>query len=118
MPRKGWAACPNVDGDIEHAAAHDRYKLSLRLRVLDMKPSQHAASRAREVILKKRHFYPCDRVTLRLKGLEKTSSRISEDFGLDDDDFGDFSSDDFHDEFSHRSNFSKHLYLLCIDHPV
>jgi hypothetical protein len=118
VPREGWAACPNIDRDIEHPAAHDGYKLSLRLRVLDMKPSQHAASRAREIILKKRHPYPCGHVTLRLKGLKKTSSRISEDFRLDDYDVGNFRSDNFHDELSHWSNFSKHLYLLCIDHPV
>lgn len=96
MPREGCAAGPNIDRDIEHPAAHDRYKLSLCLRVLDMKPSQHAASRAREIVLKKRHFYPCRRISLRLKGLKKTPSRIPEDLGLDDDDVGDFSSDNFH----------------------
>jgi hypothetical protein len=109
MPRKGWAARPNIDRDIEHSAAHDRYKLSLRLWVLDMKPPQHAASRAREIVLKKRHFNPCRHVTLRLKGFKKTSSRISEDRGLDNDDVRDFSSDNFHDEFPHWSNFSEHL---------
>jgi len=109
VPREGWAAGPNIDRDIEHPAAHDRYKLSLRFRVLNMKPSQHAASRAREIVLKKRHFYPCRRVTLRLKRLKKTPSRIPEDFGLDDNDVGDFSWDNFHDEFPHWSNFSEHL---------
>ena len=118
MSSEGRASCPNIDCDIKHSAVHDGHKLSLRLRILDVEPPQHAARRAREIILKKRHFYSRGRISLRLKGFEEKTSRIAKDLGLDNHDVWNFSWNNVHAGLSHRSNFSKRFYLLCIDYPV
>jgi hypothetical protein len=83
-----------------------------------MESAYYAVRRTREIILHEGPSYTGLCVALRLERFEEKTSWISEHLGLDNHDIRNICPNDLHGKSSHRSNFTKPLYLLCIDHRV
>src|SRR4030095_6331082 len=81
---------------IEYFTAKHRDQLSLRLRILDMQPPQHALAGGGEVVLDKVVLDPCAGVALLLPGLHEESARVAKHPRFENQQSIDFAMDDIH----------------------
>ena len=72
-----------VDRDVEHFAGDDAHELALRVLDLVVEAAQHAAPRARVVVLHERRVEPGRRERARVPALEEEAALVAEDARLD-----------------------------------
>src|SRR5690606_34661744 len=93
----------DVHRHVIHRPAAHAHQLALRARLLEMQPAQHAALRARVVVLHEGQGDARLAVALDLEGLEEEAAVVAEGLRLDDQHAGQRGLDDVHRTTSWRS---------------
>src|SRR2546425_426565 len=96
-PAEGRRAAPDVDRDVEDLAGDDPDDLALRLPDLIVQAAQHAAPRARVVVLHEVRVQAGGLAErLAVVAFQKEAALVAEDFRLEDENLRDLGRDDLH----------------------